>query len=523
MKRLTTILILTLFMALGAVAQTETNVPGGVLNALNDAVLAADSGDVLILEAGLIYPNEGSIDISTDITIMGMGSIEEGNLPYVKEVAAADGEYADQTLQVLNTFKMYNVFFNGYRGVEENNNNSRCIRVSTPIDTLIIEGCVFEQYRKRTVALNKSVDYVTITNTIFNHNWKIGGPDEGRAFDMRNGDHGTVMLENCTFLNSSDRHIRHQRWGRNKAPVVDTLIINQCTFLNSGNFRPTFSFWSIEKLVFTNNLVANHALFGTDTVSNRKTELPYLDGTDAVTTFGPNEVTPFALTEVDSFNTTVIMSNNNIFQEAAITALFDGSPEVWMPQNFNNEMLTVIDEGSASIEEVVTFTNVPPAPVNMVTQYVAMADTAAYGANRALYPTYDIEYMKYDELDLSYDVASTSATAAMDGGPLGDRRWMENTVGIKDHLAPESQLKLIQNYPNPFSTSTTIRFMLNEATDVNLTIYNLVGAKVRVVGDQYYSQGLNEVTLERGDLKSGVYFLQLSSQEASDLIKLTVK
>jgi pectate lyase len=111
----------------------------------------------------------------------------------------------------------------------------------------------------------------------------------------------------------------------------------------------------------------------------------------------------------------------------------------------------------------------------------------------------------------------------MDGGPLGDRRWMEYTTGIEDHTAIESQLKLIQNYPNPFSTSTTVRFMLREGSDVNITLYNLVGAKVRVIGDQFYSQGLNEIKLDRGNLGAGVYFLQVSSQEATDLIKITVK
>jgi hypothetical protein len=65
--------------------------------------------------------------------------------------------------------------------------------------------------------------------------------------------------------------------------------------------------------------------------------------------------------------------------------------------------------------------------------------------------------------------------------------------------------------------------MLKEATDVNITLFNLVGAKVRIIGDQYYSQGMNAVTLDRGNLEAGVYFLQLSTQKATDLIKLTVK
>ena len=521
MKKLFTITVLSLLLAIVAFGK-ETPVTGGVLNALNDAVLAADSGDVLILSAGQIYPNQGSIDIDKDITIMGEGSIEEGNLPYVKEVAAADGAWAAQSLQILNTCKIYNVFFNGFRGEEENETNDRCIRVNSPIDTLIIDGCVFEQYRKRTVALNKGVDYFVCTNSIFNHNWKISGMDEGRGIDMRNGDHGTVWIENCTFVGSSDRHIRHQKFGSFKAPVVEKLIINQCTFLNSGNYRPSFMFNSIGELTFTNNLAINNALFGSDMITNRKNELSYLENSDAVTTFGPDAICPFNLTEVDSFNTVVTFANNNIYQEEAVNSLFDGV-KVTNPPLFNNEFLTVIDEGTASFEEVLTFTSAPAAPASMIAEYVAMVDTISTDGQSQPAPMYAAEYMKYDLLDLSYEAASTSATAATDGGPLGDRRWMKNTVGIEDHLAIESQLELIQNYPNPFSTSTTVRFILKEATDVNLTLYNLVGAKVRVVSDQYYSQGMNAVTLERGNLEAGVYFLQLSTKKGADQIKLTVK
>jgi hypothetical protein len=521
MKKLFTLTILSVLMAIFAFGK-ETPVPGNVLNALNDAVLAADSGDVLILAAGEIYPNQGSIDVDKDITIMGLGSIEEGNLPYIKEVPAQDGSYAAQSIQVLNTFKIYNVFFNGFRGEELNETNDRAIRVNSPIDTFIVDNCVFEQYRKRTIALNNTVEYFKCTNTIFNHNWKISGLDEGRPIDLRNGGHKMVWIENCTFVNSSDRHFRHQQFGSNKAPVVDTLIINQCTFLNSGNFRPSFTIQSVREFTFTNNLVVNSALFGSDTITNRKAELPYLEGSDAVTISGPFAVCPFTLTEVDSFNTVLTMSNNNIVQEAAVNALFDAGQQVSNPPLFNNEFAELIGEATVYFEEEITFNNVPATPYDMISDFVAKADTVSEGFQLA--PEYNIEYMKYDLLDLGYSGASQSATAATDGGQLGDRRWeVSSTSAVEDHLAAAKQLKLIQNFPNPFSESTTVRFMLKEATDVNLTIYNLVGAQVRLVKDQFYSQGTHEVTIHRGNLEAGIYFLKLSSRNESDLIKLTVK
>jgi hypothetical protein len=43
------------------------------------------------------------------------------------------------------------------------------------------------------------------------------------------------------------------------------------------------------------------------------------------------------------------------------------------------------------------------------------------------------------------------------------------------------------------------------------------------VGDQYYSQGMHRVNIERGNLDAGVYLLKLSTQRDSDIIKLTIK
>ncbi len=124
---------------------------------------------------------------------------------------------------------------------------------------------------------------------------------------------------------------------------------------------------------------------------------------------------------------------------------------------------------------------------------------------------------------MGYNANTQSATAATDGGQIGDRRWLLVGVSVEDQVARATNSKLFQNFPNPFSESTTVSFMLKEASEVNLTIYNLLGAEVRLVGDQYYSQGTHRVTIERGNLEGGVYLLKLSTQRDSDIIKLTVK
>ncbi|RNC85710.1 MAG: DUF2341 domain-containing protein [Balneola sp.] len=72
---------------------------------------------------------------------------------------------------------------------------------------------------------------------------------------------------------------------------------------------------------------------------------------------------------------------------------------------------------------------------------------------------------------------------------------------------------LDQNYPNPFNPSTTIPFGLNETSNVELTIYDILGRKVQTLINGERSAGRYEVTFNSRDLSSGVYFYRLVTDE----------
>ena len=77
---------------------------------------------------------------------------------------------------------------------------------------------------------------------------------------------------------------------------------------------------------------------------------------------------------------------------------------------------------------------------------------------------------------------------------------------------PEDQPEpatLFQNYPNPFSQSTTITFSLTEPAAISVSVYNLLGQKVRNITNQSFSSGTHKVTLERSNLPGGIYFYKL--------------
>jgi hypothetical protein len=70
---------------------------------------------------------------------------------------------------------------------------------------------------------------------------------------------------------------------------------------------------------------------------------------------------------------------------------------------------------------------------------------------------------------------------------------------------------LAQNFPNPFTPSTTIRFALPEAGNVKLTLYNLRGEVVRTLIEGEMTAGYYDASFEAGDLASGMYFYRLQA------------
>ncbi len=70
---------------------------------------------------------------------------------------------------------------------------------------------------------------------------------------------------------------------------------------------------------------------------------------------------------------------------------------------------------------------------------------------------------------------------------------------------------LVQNYPNPFSGSTSIDFMLPENGRVTLTVHNLVGQEVaRVIDGRELAAGSHSVSFVNASLDPGTYVYRLS-------------
>ena len=77
---------------------------------------------------------------------------------------------------------------------------------------------------------------------------------------------------------------------------------------------------------------------------------------------------------------------------------------------------------------------------------------------------------------------------------------------------------LHENYPNPFNPSTTLSFDLPKISNVNITIYNMLGQKVKTFSMQNTSAGYHSVrwngTNDLGErVSTGIYLYQLHTRE----------
>ncbi len=84
-----------------------------------------------------------------------------------------------------------------------------------------------------------------------------------------------------------------------------------------------------------------------------------------------------------------------------------------------------------------------------------------------------------------------------------------STVNVNE-LA-ENKFAITQNYPNPFSNTSTIEFNTPTAEVVELTVFNLLGEEIKTERISA-SVGKNVYTLKANDFENGVYFYQLNYQ-----------
>ncbi len=67
----------------------------------------------------------------------------------------------------------------------------------------------------------------------------------------------------------------------------------------------------------------------------------------------------------------------------------------------------------------------------------------------------------------------------------------------------------IHNYPNPFSTSITIEYELQQAANVEIAIFNQIGQQIEMITQWFDQKGKHQYVWDVSDLPNGIYFVRV--------------
>ncbi len=131
-------------------------------------------------------------------------------------------------------------------------------------------------------------------------------------------------------------------------------------------------------------------------------------------------------------------------------------------------------------------------------------------------------------MSLTYEDMRNNNAAHFDSSAYALLHGITDYLGLaysnveQDLALQPDQIELYQNYPNPFNASTTITYLLNTTTDVELSIIDITGRRLATLIDAKQTPGLKTVQWRADRYPTGVYFYQLITPSAIEVRKLTL-
>ncbi len=107
----------------------------------------------------------------------------------------------------------------------------------------------------------------------------------------------------------------------------------------------------------------------------------------------------------------------------------------------------------------------------------------------------------------------------------GENKYSENGfsgIRILDGIVSPDKFGIIETYPNPFNSRTSLTFNLPEVANIKIALYDLSGRQVADLMDNKLQAGQHSLTIDGENLSSGVYVVQLQAEGKVSKRKLTL-
>ena len=124
-----------------------------------------------------------------------------------------------------------------------------------------------------------------------------------------------------------------------------------------------------------------------------------------------------------------------------------------------------------------------------------------------------------------YNIIDPKATVRFGtaSGDVGAGWKFSYNISTTDVVDVNNFVNNVKVYPNPFNTDANIEFNTNTTSSVNISIVNVLGAKVGEI-NRVYSNGTQTVKVSEivSNIDNGIYFVKFNSDELEKTIKIVV-
>ena len=96
-----------------------------------------------------------------------------------------------------------------------------------------------------------------------------------------------------------------------------------------------------------------------------------------------------------------------------------------------------------------------------------------------------------------------------DGLPVGDLNWFKDLSSISNNKA--NIMLEVSNYPNPFSSTTTIKYTLKVASDITLTVFDAFGKQIELLVNEKQQSGTYKINWDGSKMADGIYLYKLDN------------